>query len=75
MNVPRRPGGETPWGMPQEVYWDKADGATIRRGQWVINHCPDVPIEEIKHEFVMYPEEVNQLDLSVRQAAAGEAVK
>lgn len=61
-----RPGGETPYDIPQEVFWDKTKDANIRRGQWVVDNCPDVTVDEIQFGLVMQPNEVDQLDLSSR---------
>lgn len=64
MNI-YRPDGETPWDMPQEIFWDKQPGATVRRAQWVLDTQPDVDIDEIRSALGMQDEEVDQLDFRI----------
>ncbi len=55
-----------PWDMPTEIFWDITDRASIRRGQWAVDNCHDVPLDEIQRGLVLQDNEVEQLDLSSR---------
>jgi hypothetical protein len=47
--------------MPQEVFWDTAADATVRRGQWVIDNHPEASIEELRSFFALSDEETMKL--------------
>lgn len=49
---------ETPWDMPHEIYWDKTPGSTIRRAQWTMNNCPDLPFSEVQTRLGVQPDEM-----------------
>jgi hypothetical protein len=59
---------QRPWDIPLEVFWDKSEGANIRRGQWALDHCAGVTLEEIAYGLVMQPEDLQAL----QQASAAE---
>jgi hypothetical protein len=52
----------TPWGMPKEVLWDKKDGASSRRAQWVLDNCQEVKLEFLGYFFAVQDADIAKLD-------------
>jgi hypothetical protein len=50
-----------PWNMPLDVWWDTREGASRRRGQWVLHNYPDVSLEEIRRRLVLQQSDVDAL--------------
>lgn len=55
-----------PWNVPLDIWWDKTEGAHVRRGQWVIDNCPEVSMGELRRIFAMQLKDIDQLGLSSR---------
>ena len=49
-----------------EIFWDITQGATLGRGQWVIDNCPEVSVEDAALHVGLQPEQITSLDLSSR---------